>query len=86
MKHNKITIALHQKGYTVDEFLKLIRHSHDWYYKHSNGGKSYKLLSLAVDGLTSKISKKSDIDLKTNLYFTPEQIREIINEVNKGIK
>jgi hypothetical protein len=54
---NKLTLRLHNKGYSVVEFLVLINRTDEWYYKHSNGGKDYNYLCLAIDGLKDKLNE-----------------------------
>lgn len=51
---NKLTIMINTKGYTLKEFLLLIDRKNDWYYLHSNGGKDYDFLLLAINGLKDK--------------------------------
>ena len=48
---NKITLLIHNKGWTLKQFLEKIGRKTDWYYEHSNGGKDYEFLILAIDGL-----------------------------------
>jgi hypothetical protein len=54
---NELTVRIHSKGYKLEEFLQMINRSNDWYYKHSNGGKMYNFLVMAIEGL----EKKSDL-------------------------
>ncbi len=51
---NELSARIHVKGYTVKEFLKMIKRKEDWYYIHSNGGKDYDFLVLAINGLEDK--------------------------------
>lgn len=55
---NKLTLKLKNKGYDLNEFLLIIDRKKDWYYKHSNGGKDYDFLVLAIDGLQDKFKYK----------------------------
>lgn len=57
-KINPATLKLLNKGYSVKEFLKKIKRNRDWYYKHSNGGKDYDFMMLAIDGLQDKFKYK----------------------------
>ena len=52
---NKLTLMIKNKGYTLKEFLGLINRTSDWFYKHSNGGKDYGLIVLAINGLEGKL-------------------------------
>ncbi len=52
---NNLTLRLHNKGYSVVKFLELINRTDEWYYKHSNGGKDYNYLCLAISGLEDKL-------------------------------
>ncbi len=52
---NPLTIKIHAKGYTLDEFLLTINRSRDWFYKHSLGGKDYEFLLLAIEGLEDRL-------------------------------
>lgn len=54
MEINEIRAKLNSKGYTVGEFLLIINRSRDWFYKHSNNGKDYNFLCLAIKGLENK--------------------------------
>ena len=54
MRINEVTSKIRNKGYTLREFLKTINRTEDWYYKHSNGGKDYDFLIMAIDGLEDK--------------------------------
>lgn len=66
MEINELRLKINAKGYTVDEFLTLINRSRDWFYKHSNNGKDYKFLSMAIDGLKIMENK---IDLRSKHDF-----------------
>ena len=52
---NRVTAMIHGKGYTLSEFLVLIDRKQDWFYLHSNGGKDYDFLMMAVNGLECRV-------------------------------
>lgn len=51
----KLTGMIHQKGYQVQEFLKFIDHSKDWYQRNANGRHHQKLrLYMMINSLEEK--------------------------------
>ena len=55
LSKRKFTAMIHAKGYQVNEFLKFINHSLDWYSRNSNGSKHQKLrLFMMINSLVEK--------------------------------
>jgi len=81
---NKVTLLIHNKGWTLKQFLEKIGRKTDWYYEHSNGGKDYDFLILAIDGLSARKGIVITIDGKAPV-FTPEQVRLMVKQVNDWI-
>ena len=55
MLTNPLTIALHSKGYTIQEYLNLIGRSLRWHRTHEiKGAAHYKYIVKFIDELESK--------------------------------